>query len=618
MHRNYKNLVLLALWAMTSQSFGQPIGQAKPNINQSPRPPAGLKPCETVVVDPPTYLTLGKSRVIRLDVPAARMLVGGQSSSRAGKPVAATDMAGAPAAAAAPAPAAAAQTGTDGVADLEITLLSPRELFFLGKKAGSMNLVLQSADGRCVVKDIIVTIDPDTLQSKLTELMPEETGIKVRGAENAIVLTGKVSDAIKLDDVMTLATSYGDGKKVVNLLRIMTPQQVMLEVKIAEVSKTLLDKFGLDFTRLATSADGLTSRVISGIIGGGPAVLGQFNPNNAASLIGNATGTISGGSAAAAANLSTSGKGASLLGVDAQKKDGLVRVLAEPNILAISGQSASFLSGGKIFIPVAQSNTAGGTTITLEEKEFGVGLKFMPTVLDGTRVNLKLVSEVSELSQTGSPFTTVGGVTSVLPSITTRRIDTTVQLNDGQSFAIAGLIKNNMTESIKRFPGVGEVPIVGALFRSTEFQQDQTELIFVVTPRLVKPLTTAVVLPTDNHIAPNRADVLFMGKAEGTAKEAAPAVNPATASAVNPVTVPVVNPVTVPVVNPVTTPAVEPVTAPAVKPETTSAVEPETMSAAEPVSALAVNPVTALSVEPVTTSASVESVIASSINSDAE
>ena len=333
-------------------------------------------------------------------------------------------------------------------------------------------------------------------------------------------------------------------------------------------------------------------------------------------------------------------------------------MLAEPNILAISGQSASFLSGGKIFIPVAQSNTAGGTTITLEEKEFGVGLKFMPTVLDGTRVNLKLVSEVSELSQTGSPFTTVGGVTSVLPSITTRRIDTTVQLNDGQSFAIAGLIKNNMTESIKRFPGVGEVPIVGALFRSTEFQQDQTELIFVVTPRLVKPLTTAVVLPTDNHIAPNRADVLFMGKAEGKAKEAAPAVNPATASAINPVTVPVVNPVTVPVVNPVTVPvvnpvtvpvvnpvtvpvvnpvttpvvepvtapavnpvttsAVEPVTTPAVKPETTSAVEPETMSAAEPVTALAVNPVSALSVEPVTTSASVESVIASSINSDAE
>jgi pilus assembly protein CpaC len=169
---------------------------------------------------------------------------------------------------------------------------------------------------------------------------------------------------------------------------------------------------------------------------------------------------------------------------------------------------------------VAQSRDGGGSSITLEEKEFGVGLKFMPTVLDGTRVNLKLVSEVSELAQTGSAFTTVGGVTSVLPSITSRRVDTTVQLNDGQSFAIAGLIKNNITETITRFPGLGEIPVLGALFRSTEFQKDQTELIFVVTPRLVKPMVTAIVLPTDNHVEPNRAEVLFMGVAEGRPKAA--------------------------------------------------------------------------------------------------
>jgi pilus assembly protein CpaC len=189
-------------------------------------------------------------------------------------------------------------------------------------------------------------------------------------------------------------------------------------------------------------------------------------------------------------------------------------VLAEPNIMAISGQAASFLSGGKIFIPVAQARDAGGSTITLEEKEFGVGLKFSPTVLEGSRVNLKLVSEVSELAQTGSPFTTSGGVTSVLPSITTRRIDTTVQLNDGQSFAVAGLIRNNVTETLSRFPGLGEVPILGALFRSTEFQKDQTELIFIITPRLVKP-AAALPAPTDNHVEPGRADVQLLGKAEG-------------------------------------------------------------------------------------------------------
>jgi pilus assembly protein CpaC len=150
-----------------------------------------------------------------------------------------------------------------------------------------------------------------------------------------------------------------------------------------------------------------------------------------------------------------------------------------------------------------------------------VGLKFTPTVLDG-RVNLKVTSEVSELSQTGSPFTTIGGVTAVLPSMTTRRVDTTVQLGDGQSFVVAGLIKNNVTEALNKFPGLGEAPVVGALFRSTEFQNDQTELMFVVTPRLVKPITGNITLPTDNHVVPNRTDVMLNGKAEGSAPPPVP------------------------------------------------------------------------------------------------
>jgi pilus assembly protein CpaC len=479
MHQHCKTLIVLALLAITSQSFGQ----VKPSNKQTANAPVGLKPCENVVVDPPTYLTLGKSRVIRLDIPVARMLVGGQSSSRAAKPAAATDKAAAPAAGAAP--AAAAQDSADGVAELDITLLSPTELFFLGKRAGAMNVVLQSADGRCVIKDIIVTIDPSTLQSKLAELMPEETEIKVKGAENAIVLTGKVSDAVKLDEVMSLATAYGDGKKVVNLLRIMTPQQVMLEVKIAEVSKALLDKFGASVSLNRT--DNAGANVYS--------LLSSFLSNGGGLLKALEIGKTS-------------------ISIDGQKNDGLVRVLAEPNLMAISGQQASFLSGGKIFIPVAQSKDAGGSSITLEEKEFGIGVKFTPTVLNGTLVNLKIVSEVSDLSQTGSPFTTIGGVTSVLPSLTVRRADTTVQLNDGQSFVIAGLIKNNVTETIKRFPGLGEVPLLGALFRSTEFQNDQTELLFVITPRLVKPLMDAPRLPTDNHVVPSRAEIIFNGSLE--------------------------------------------------------------------------------------------------------
>lgn len=471
--------------------------------------------CASVIMSPTALVMLGKSTVIPLPSPVARIIVSGQAGNPPRQPIPAGGTAPSVAALAAPA-GAEMQAESNGIGDMDVQLLSPTDLFFRGKRAGVMNVILQDNKGICYLRDIVVAIDPATLQAKLGELMPEESGIRVKSAENAIILTGTVSDAVKLDEVLRLAGAYGDGKRLVNLLRITAPQQVMLEVKIAEVSKTLLDKFGIDFARLFTSADGMTSRVISGIFGGGPAVLGQFGGNFAGGAVsGNVAATVGGAKAGANATLATAGRGATLFGIDAQKKDGLLRILAEPNIMAISGQSASFLSGGKIFIPVAQARDAGGTTITLEEKEFGVGLKFSPTVLDGSRVNLKLVSEVSELSQTGSPFTTVGGVTSVLPSITTRRVDTSVQLNDGQSFAIAGLIRNNVTETLSRFPGLGELPVIGALFRSTEFQKDQTELIFIVTPRLVKPLPVQAALPTSNHIEPSRADVLLMGASEG-------------------------------------------------------------------------------------------------------
>jgi pilus assembly protein CpaC len=478
--------------AAASARASQPAtaARAAPTVSS-----AALKPCTSVTVDPPTHLTLGKSRVIRLNAPAARIVVGGQSTSRAGRPVE-LPPAGTPGAAAAGAPPAAAAAGPDGVADTEITLLSPTELFFLGRKTGSMNVVVQSADGRCVVKDIVVTIDPETLQATLGTLMPEETSIKVRGAENSLVLTGSVSDSVKLDQVLSVAGTYSDIKKVVNLLRVTAPQQVMLEVKIAEVSKTLLDKLGSSVNVSRTASGGLnTYSLISNFLSGGGGLLQALRI----------------------------GRGA--LSIDAEKNDGVVRVLAEPNIMAISGQSASFLSGGKIFIPIAQTPNigAGGTTITLEEKEFGVGLKFTPTVLDG-RVNLKIVSEVSELSQTGTPFTTVGGITAILPSMTTRRVDTTVQLGDGQSFVVAGLIKNNVTEALNKIPGLGEAPVVGALFRSSEFQNDQTELMFVVTPRLVKPVTGNITLPTDNHIVPSRTDMMLNGMGEGKSPPAQPAV----------------------------------------------------------------------------------------------
>jgi len=443
----------------------------------APAAPATRRCTAIIPDDQPTYAVLGKSVVIPLKARVARIVVSGQPPSGAS--------AAAPAAAAQP--SAAARNAGDGIADVDVTLLSPTDLFFRGRQAGSMNVVLQSVDGTCYIKDVIVTIDPGALQSKLAELMPEESRIRVRSAEKSIVLTGEISDALKLDDVMSLAMAYGaDGKKVVNLMRVTAPQQVMLEVKIAEVSKTLLDRLGARVGLQRTASGGLnTYSLISNFLSGGAGLVEALR-------IGRAS-----------------------VAIDGQKDDGLVRILAEPNIMSISGQQASFLSGGKIFIPVSQnSNGRAGSTITLEEKEFGIGVKFTPTVLNGGRINLKMISEVSDLSQTGSPFTTVGGVTAVLPSLTVRRADTTVQLNDGQSFVIAGLIKSNSTETVKRYPGLGEVPVMGALFRSTEFQNDQTELMFVITPRLVRPLAETPRVPNDNHVVPSRAEIYLNGSLE--------------------------------------------------------------------------------------------------------
>ena len=277
-------------------------------------------------------------------------------------------------------------------------------------------------------------------------------------------------------------------------MSVSAPQQVMLEVKVAEISKTLVDQLGVNFS-------GILNR-------------GDWAANLVTNFLSNSAG-----------KLTLTKQSSGQLVLDAERRDALVKILAEPNIMAISGQEGSFLAGGKIFIPVAQSGSGGASVITLEEKEFGIGLRFTPTVLDGGRINLKVAPEVSELSREGVGISSAGlGGNSVLPFVTTRRVATTVQLADGQSFAIAGLIKNNVTQNIKAFPILGELPVLGALFRSSNFQTDKSELVFVITPRLVKPLAPNYTLPTDRFIEPTRGEFFMQGKMEGAAR--APVVAP--------------------------------------------------------------------------------------------
>jgi pilus assembly protein CpaC len=416
--------------------------------------------------------------------------------------------------------------GNPAIAD--VTLISQREIYLLGKALGATNMIVWSKTGPTTVIDVMVDADLTPLERELKLLLPQDKDISVISASGSIVLRGTVADAVRAEQAVALAEAWrarltrdlvlpvqagqgsttisvgggssvrdsvaAAGPKIINMLKVREPQQVMLEVKVAEVSKTVLERIGVSLAQQGTRA-GSTITFLS-----------QSNFLN--QLLGSASITR--------ANLFDA------LQIDAQKDDGLVKMLAEPTIMAISGQEASFRAGGKIFIPVSRENSlTGGVSITLEEKEFGVGVKFKPTVLEGGRISLKVAPEVSELNSTGNPFTTVGGVTSVIPSFTVRRAETTVQLNDGQSFMIAGLVKNDVAESVNRFPGLGEIPILGALFRSSEFQKDKTELMFVITPRLVRPLPPDYALPTDAFIEPTRSEFFLEGKMEGDAPAAA-------------------------------------------------------------------------------------------------
>lgn len=477
--------------AGTPGSAQQAVAPIQPRIQQ-PRMPATGK----VEMAPQVFLAEGKSTLMRLPYPASRLSVGDSS-----------------------------------VAD--VILLNPSEVYMLGKSVGSTNLMLWNRNNDATIIDIAVNLDTVALQSRISLLMPEEKDIKITTAADTLILSGTVADVGKAEQVLALANAYvqrsakagqttggasaapapagggaegmangsqaGATPKVINMMSVAAPQQVMLEVKVAEVSKTLVDQLGASLGASKTRGS-WTYTLLSNLLTGNPGVVDGFNNKNG--------------------NFAT---------LDAQKRDGLVKVLAEPTVMAISGQEASFLAGGKIFIPVSQTNNNGTPTITLEEKEFGVAVKFTPTVLAGGRINLKVAPEVSDLNREGVGITATGvNTTAILPSFTTRRASTVVQLFDGQSFAIGGLIKNNVTTNIKALPVLGEVPVLGPLFSSSDFQSDRTELVFIVTPRLVKPLAQDYPLPTDGYIEPTRSEFFLGGKMEGSrpAQEPVP-VSPA-------------------------------------------------------------------------------------------
>lgn len=395
-----------------------------------------------------------------------------------------------------PVPLAQAVIGNPEVADLK--LLSSQRVLVLGIRPGTTNLMLRPKDAdTTAVLSVSVNFDRNGIKRKIAEALPAEERIEVRDSNDKVILSGQASSAAALEMALAIARSFVPEASVVNLMQVSGSQQVMLEARVAEISRSSMKDLGINTAIL--DHDGKWS-FASG--------LPLTNPFGALGYL----------------DVDGSPFDSLAVTLEALEKKGLAKTLAEPNLVALSGQEANFLAGGEIPIPVAQS--AGlANTVTVEYKEFGVGLRFTPTVLDRDRINLKLVSEVSALDPTNS-FNIGSGIT--VPALSTRRAGTSVELGDGQSFAIAGLMQSNMKNAISQFPFLGNVPVLGALFRSTDFQREETELVIIVTARLVKPVhRNQLAAPTDVFTPPSDLDQYLLGRIEGKNKERQVAKAPA-------------------------------------------------------------------------------------------
>lgn len=369
--------------------------------------------------------------------------------------------------------------GNPEIAD--VLPISDRAIYILGKQIGSTNLTLYGPNRRLLaVVDLNVTHDAAGLRTRLHDLMPDEN-IEVRGVHGGLVLSGQVSTARQLDRVLQVANRFAPDA-VTNLLSVAGSQQVMVSVRIAEVRRSLARELGLK--------PSLTS---------GDVVINTLENLDPGRFLG------------ALWSMRATDFTVDLL-IDALEEKGALRVLAEPNLIALSGDTATFLAGGEFPVPVAQDATDTRATVTIEWRQFGVSLAFTPTVLDDALINLRVSPEVSQIDRTNT-ITLLG---TTVPGLSTRRAETTVELRDGQSFAIAGLLQSDFSDTIRQVPGLGDVPVLGALFRSTSFQRNETELVIIVTPRLVKPAPAGTLAaPTDTFAMPSEAELFLLGRAEG-------------------------------------------------------------------------------------------------------
>lgn len=449
-----------------------------------------------------------------------------------------------------------ADVGRVSVAQPEVAdfvLLSPRQVYVTGRAPGITNLTMwDKGDKIRTVYDIDVAPDASRLKKMLHDVLPQETGIEVMPSQDSIALAGTVRDAESLKKALSLAEVYAP-KKVVNLLSIGGVQQVMLEVRVAEMSKSLVNRMGINlnavgdgnfgytligsltsvasemfnvdsvqnayqYVTIKSSSSGSSSSTSSSESSPIQLAYREFNqPAN------RATATMSSNKGTAVARFNTNWGGAGNTAItaviDMLKQNGLVKILAEPNLVCINGQTADFLAGGEIPVPVP----SGLGTTSIEWKKFGVGLKFTPNIVAGDRISLQVHPEVSELDFTRT--IQINGFT--IPSINTRRASTTIELKNGQTFAVAGMLKDETRTTMDKYPMLGDIPVLGNLFKSSQFQKEQSELVILITAHLVKPLDKKnMLLPTDTAHDPDDLE-FFLGIARDAPGKSGQATGPA-------------------------------------------------------------------------------------------
>lgn len=399
-------------------------------------------------------------------------------------------------------PFAKAMVGNDEIAD--IVPVTNRSLYVLGKKMGTTSLTIYDSNN-IVISVVDVAVGPDiiSLRRQMAELIPGEQ-IGARISNDSVVLTGIVSNAPAVDRAVELAKSYA-GDKVINMMSVGASQQVMLEVRFSEINRQTGKQIGISGF---TGSNGGTF----GSATGNGAGLAPDDDNPAGLLrldsITNSFGVFRKAFSALGLNINAT--------LDALERRGLVKTLAEPTLIALSGETASFLAGGEFPIPVVQGSggNAGGDgpgSVTIEFKPFGVSLAFTPTVLADGIINLQVEPEVSSIDPSAS--ITLNGLT--IPGLQTRRANTVLELRDGESFALAGLIRRDFATTVRQVPLLGSIPIIGALFRSSGFTKGETELVIVVTPRIVQPVKAdQIQLPTDRVLNPNEAELFLMGRTD--------------------------------------------------------------------------------------------------------